>query len=80
MTVYDIFDSENPDNKVGSFEGKIEGDTFSGMWTGVPLTKMDSGPWIIKKGNAVLMEDCYLECVDEFNVEEQTIYGKGVPL
>lgn len=73
MSVYDVFDPENPDNKVGSFKSKIEGDSFSGPWKGVPLTKTDSGPWIIKQDSAVLMEDCYLECVDAFNVEGQTI-------
>lgn len=80
MPLYTVYEETSPYKIIGSFEGIIKGNSFSGTWIGIPLTERDYGPWLLNRKGDVVMENCYLEYVDSFDVEEQVIYGKGVPL
>ena len=80
MALYTVHEENYPFNIIGSFNGCIKGDSFYGTWAGIPLTKRDYGPWLINRKGDVVIENCYLEYVDSFDVEGQTIYGKGVLL
>ena len=80
MPVYDVYDVDNPNKRIGSFDGKIDTDSFKGTWEGEPLNNKKYNSWIIKKNDIVVMEKCYLECVDAFDIDKQFIFGRGILL
>jgi hypothetical protein len=80
MPVFNVFESKNPDIKLGSFIGVIEANIFRGTWLDKPFEKKDYDSWVIKKDGVVVMRDCTLECVDSFNVGMQFMVGKGIPI
>lgn len=75
MPVYDVYESES-NERIGSFNGEIEENSFTGTWKGEPLSKRVYNSWIIKKNDIVVMENCMLEGVDSFDRENQLIFGK----
>ena len=80
MSLYTVHEENHPYKIIGSFKGVIKEGSFHGTWIGTPLSKRDCGPWLIKRKGDVVMENCYLECVDSIEVEGQMIYGKGALL
>lgn len=80
MALYTVHDENHPNKMIGSFKGAVKEDSFHGIWIGIPLSKRDYGPWLIKRKGDAVMENCHLVCVDSFDVEGQMIYGKGVLL
>ncbi len=77
MPVYDVYELEN-NEKIGSFDGEIDENTFKGTWIGEPLSNNEYSSWVIKKNGIVVMEKCQLEGVDAFDIEKQFVFGKRI--